>query len=157
MGDAETESTDPDITLTEKDPYNRIYPLPMTFESEWSNTYTNTIRIVDGDVIDTESVSVSSSVDAYGTMTMPGGESHDALRIRGDKFRGKLFRMGMGLQIEQGQGFEIDATVFVPILDAGQRWPHPNFLGLSGFLERVRFAVDPDPEERAFYFGPTGS
>ena len=78
----------------------------------------------------------------------------DTLRIRGDKFHGKLFRMGMSLQIEQGQGFEVDATVFVPILLAGQLWPYPNFLGLDGFLERIRFAVD--PEERAFYFGPTG-
>lgn len=78
--------------------------------------------------------------------------SEGSLRIRGDKFRGKLFRMGISLQIEEGESFEVDATVFVPTLLAGEQWRHPNFLGLTGFLERVRFAID--PEESVFYFGP---
>jgi hypothetical protein len=33
----------------------------------------------------------------------------------------------------------------------GLLWDLPNFLGLSGFLERIRFAVDPG--SNLFYFG----
>lgn len=50
-----------------------------------------------------------------------------------------------------GLDLEVDATAFVPTLPSGERWPDPNFLGLSGFLERIRFAID--PAENAFYFG----
>ncbi len=78
--------------------------------------------------------------------------SKEPVKIRGYKFQGKLFRMGISLQIEEGESFEVDATVFVPTLLAGEQWRHPNFLGLTGFLERVRFAID--PEESVFYFGP---
>lgn len=74
------------------------------------------------------------------------------INIRGDEYKGKLFRTRIGLQIEEGEGFEVEATVFVPTLHAGEQWHLPNFLGLTGFLERVRFAID--PEESAFYFGP---
>jgi len=60
--------------------------------------------------------------------------------------------MQLGLRTDrQGQDLEIEATVFVPTLPPGETWRHPNFIGLSGFLERIRFAVD--PEENAFYFG----
>jgi hypothetical protein len=74
------------------------------------------------------------------------------LTIRGITYQGRLQRMWIGLRTDrQGQDLEIQATVFVPTLSAGETWPHPNFIGLSGFLERIRFAVD--PEENAFYFG----
>jgi len=58
--------------------------------------------------------------------------------------------MGIGLEIEAGENFEVSATVFVPTLPAGEQWRYPNFLGLTGFLERIRFAID--PEESVFYF-----
>jgi hypothetical protein len=51
--------------------------------------------------------------------------------------------MRIALQIEEGEGFKVEATVLVPTLRAGEQWLLPNFLGLTGFLERVRFAVDP--------------
>jgi hypothetical protein len=74
------------------------------------------------------------------------------LKIRGITYRGRLQRMWIGLRTDrQGQDLEIEATVFVPTLPPGETWRHPNFIGLSGFLERIRFAVD--PEENAFYFG----
>ena len=49
----------------------------------------------------------------------------------------------------------VDATVFVPDLKPDQAWGDlPSFIGLSGCLERMRFAVDPATE--MFYFGPLG-
>ena len=50
------------------------------------------------------------------------------------------------------QIWEIEATFFIPKLAPGEVWPWPNFLGLEGFLSRLRFAVD--AAENVFYFGP---
>ena len=75
----------------------------------------------------------------------------ETMRIRGAKHRGKLVRMNMGVQVDQGQDFEVESTVFVPTLQPGERWEVPNFLGLTGFLERIRFADD--PEESILYLG----
>ncbi|GAB4431459.1 MAG: hypothetical protein Fur0044_29050 [Anaerolineae bacterium] len=59
--------------------------------------------------------------------------------------------MSLSLQAETGDGVEVEATVFVPTLAPNDTWPHPNFIGLDGFLTRIRFAID--PTENTFYFG----
>ncbi len=82
------------------------------------------------------------------TMEWVGDER---LVIRGLLYRGRLFRMPVRLLADEGEDLTIEATVFVPTLRPDERWPHPNFLGLDGFLNRLRFAVD--PAENAFYFG----
>lgn len=75
------------------------------------------------------------------------------LLVRGISYTGKLVRMKIGLRAERGgDDLDVDATVFVPKLPPGAAWPHPNFIGLDGFLNRVRFAVD--PSDGIFYFGP---
>ncbi len=75
------------------------------------------------------------------------------LLIRGISYTGKLARMKIGLSADRGgDDLDVDATVFVPTLPPGVEWPHPNFIGLDGFLNRIRFAVD--PSENVFYFGP---
>lgn len=77
----------------------------------------------------------------------------EELLIRGTRYVGNLFRMRIGLLADYGgEDLEVDATVFVPTLHPGESWYYPNFIGLDGFLNRIRFAVD--PEESAFYFGP---
>lgn len=90
--------------------------------------------------------------DQAGVMTNVGYEPEQKLLIRGVWYRGKLLRMGISLEAQQGHSIQIDATVFVPILSPDEAWPHPNFIGLDGFLNRIRFAVD--PAESTFYFGP---
>ena len=74
------------------------------------------------------------------------------LIIRQGSFEGRLLKLNLSLQAEQGDDLLVDATVFVPSLGRGEQWPHPNFIGLDGFLSRIRFAVA--PSENAFYFGP---
>jgi hypothetical protein len=44
-----------------------------------------------------------------------------------------------------------DKILFVPEMEPDEVWSYPNFLGLSGFLDRIRFAVD--ASDNAFYFG----
>ncbi len=78
--------------------------------------------------------------------------SERRLLVRGVLYPGKLFRIPFQLNATEGQSLEIEATVFVPTLQPGEQWFLPNFLGLDGFLNRIRFAVDPG--ENLFYFGP---
>jgi hypothetical protein len=74
------------------------------------------------------------------------------LVIRGSTMRG-LVHTNVPIHIDalKGQGVTVPSTVFIPELAPGQVWDLPNFLGLSGFLERIRFAVDPG--NNLFYFG----
>lgn len=79
-------------------------------------------------------------------------EGPQTLWLRGGyKCTGWLYRIPVSLEAEEGTGITIEALVFIPKLDASQEWFVPNFLGLDGFLERIRFAVD--PEHNLFYFG----
>jgi hypothetical protein len=73
------------------------------------------------------------------------------LHLRMNRYRGGLYRIPVSLEAERGSGITIQATVFIADIDQDEVWRHPNFLGLSGFLERLRFAID--PEHNLFYFG----
>ena len=82
LGNAAVSSALPGfVTTISYDPYRRQYEHPFTFNSQWSDTYTQTIS-VNGTPINSSSVTISTLVDAYGTMTIPGGASYEALRIR---------------------------------------------------------------------------
>ena len=61
-------------------------------------------------------------------------------------FRGKLVRAVARLLAEAGESVEVESTLFV-----SREWPAGNFIGYSGLLERIRFAVDPDTN--SFMFG----
>ena len=60
---------------------------------------------------------------------------------------GELFRHGITLVAEVGKSVDIEATVFVP-----PGWKGPCFLGYSGALDRIRFAID--PRDSLFSFSP---
>ena len=68
------------------------------------------------------------------------------LTSRAGKFEGRLVRAVTRLVAEEGESVEIEATVFV-----SPEWRAGNFIGYSGLLERIRFAVDPDTN--SFLFG----
>lgn len=69
------------------------------------------------------------------------------LNIRGTAYTGCLYRLFIWLPAVLGESLEVDATVFVP----DEEWFYPNFIGLDGFLNRIRFAVD--PKTNLFFFG----
>jgi hypothetical protein len=82
LGNATTTSILPGfVTTIKNDPYRRQFEHPMTINSQWSHTYTQTI-FLNGTPLNSSSVSLSVVVDAYGSMTIPGGASYEALRIR---------------------------------------------------------------------------
>lgn len=70
--------------------------------------------------------------------------------IRGMRLDGLIFPLNVTLKAEFGEELDVDATVFVP--DSEYLWgDFPSFIGLGGFLERIRFAIDPNMD--TFYFG----
>ena len=60
--------------------------------------------------------------------------------------QGKLVRTKTTLVADDGDSLDVDSTVFV-----SREWPAGNFIGYTGFLERIRFAID--PRDNAFIFG----
>ncbi|MBI2998810.1 MAG: hypothetical protein HYY46_10260 [Deltaproteobacteria bacterium] len=63
---------------------------------------------------------------------------------------GHLERISITVLADDGDSLDVDATVFI----SGD-WPAGNFLGYTGFLERIRTGLD--PQENFFYFGPVPS
>lgn len=76
----------------------------------------------------------------------------ESILLRGTRYTGGLHRLTITLNAEVGAKLDVEATVFIPQLREGEEWRHPNFLGLGGFLYRLRFAID--PEGNHFYFAP---
>ena len=71
---------------------------------------------------------------------------------RGGTTSGKLVPTTMTLVAEEGNSLTVEATVFVP----KESLPPPtNFIGYSGFLERIRLGLD--PQNNQIYFGGASS
>ena len=127
------------------------------FEEDPSLTSTQTsihVSIVlEGDV----SIQVFARLDPATPWVVLNSELNEQIGLRATSakvelhtvaglMKGSLERFPITLQAEQGDPLEIEATLFVC-----DEWQRENFLGYSGFIERIRFAVD--PASRKFYFG----
>ena len=76
--------------------------------------------------------------------------ARERMLIRGMVLDGNIYRLNIKLVAELGDDLDVQATVFVP--DREELWGNfPSFIGLGGFLERIRFAFDPATD--TFYFG----
>jgi hypothetical protein len=63
--------------------------------------------------------------------------------------RGFLVRIPLLLVADEGESLATEGTFFVP-----SEWPTDLiFLGYSGLLDSIRFAIDPEAND--FYFGPS--
>lgn len=72
------------------------------------------------------------------------------LFVRGMRLEGSVIRLNMKLVADRGEDLDVDATAFIP--DVEEFWgDFPSFIGQIGFLERIRFAIDPLTD--TFYFG----
>lgn len=76
------------------------------------------------------------------------------LNIRGLNYTGQLYQLPMRLEALVGEPLDVVGTVFIPNLSSNEEWLYPNFIGLDGFLNRIRFAVD--PANNLFFFGELG-
>ena len=62
---------------------------------------------------------------------------------------GRLVRVAFSFVADEGEDLDTEGTFFV-----SPDWPHGlSFLGYSGLLDSVRFALD--PQKNHFYFGPS--
>ena len=68
------------------------------------------------------------------------------LRTAHGPVAGELYLHTIRLLAEEGMNLDVPATVFV-----SPEWRAPSFFGYSGFLDRIRFAID--PRINRFYFG----
>ena len=84
-------------------------------------------------------------------ITHDAGAQPQALQTRWGTVEGRLHRVTISLLAEEGNSLEFETTVLVPTLPPGATWDRPSFIGLNNFLNRIRFAVDPN--EDVFYFG----
>ena len=68
------------------------------------------------------------------------------------RISGSLYRINISLLAEENHGYDltVESSIFV-----SKDWDGPIVLGYRGFLERIRFALDPGviPGEQRFYFG----
>jgi hypothetical protein len=84
-------------------------------------------------------------------ITHDDGAQPQALQTRWGTVEGRLHRVTISLLAEEGNSLEFETTVLVPALPPGATWDRPSFIGLNNFLNRIRFAVDPN--QNVFYFG----
>jgi hypothetical protein len=61
-------------------------------------------------------------------------------------FSGALYSGQVVFEALKGRSLDLEITAFL-----SPDWQGGNFLGYEGFLQRIRFAVD--PESNLFYFG----
>lgn len=80
------------------------------------------------------------------------GEGFDSVRMstRLGNFEGTFHRLPIQLIAEQGESLLVDGTCL-----ALPGWNGPNVIGVHGFLERIRFAVEPESalSEARIHFG----
>ncbi len=100
--------------------------------AEWSVIGGETAKIIEGELnLPTESFSMSTRLG---------------------KIYGSLYRINITLIAEKKSDYDltVESSVFV-----STQWEGPIVLGYRGFLERIRFALDPGviPGEQMFYFG----
>ncbi|RKZ80622.1 MAG: hypothetical protein DRR19_23330 [Candidatus Parabeggiatoa sp. nov. 1] len=73
------------------------------------------------------------------------------INTRFGSFEGSLYRIDVGLVAEWGESLTIEGTFLFC-----EEWRGPTVLGFHGFLERIRFAIDPDYEQiGCIYFAET--
>lgn len=72
-----------------------------------------------------------------------------AILIRGYRVKGSLHRAELTLLASAGESLIVEIIAFVPTPD--EPFNFPSFLGFTGCLEWIRFAID--PFNQTFYFG----
>jgi len=81
-----------------------------------------------------------------------GALASEKLRWRNQVLKGVLHRVPLTFYASEGESLTIEVTAFVPLVEP-EDWNEelPCILGMSGCLERLRFAID--PSTNMFYFG----
>jgi len=86
--------------------------------------------------------------ERLGVLDGDGEEVRISTRL--GSIQGRLERVRTEMVADEGKSVEFDATFFV-----SRGWFGPTFLGYSGFLDRLRVAIDPSTD--SVFFGLVAS
>ncbi len=89
-------------------------------------------------ILDREIATAIDAFEAAGEVTK--------VSARSGTYEGKLVKLRVTLLATAGASLDVDATVFV-----SSDWPWGTFIGYGGFLQSIRFAID--PSTNSIYFG----
>lgn len=79
-------------------------------------------------------------------------ENIPSFSIRGRQYAGHIYPLVVSFPASDGETLDVEASVFVPDMRHPEEWGSlPMFIGLTGCLERMRFALDAEGPD--FYFG----
>lgn len=78
-----------------------------------------------------------------------------SMHTRFGTFPGELRKLDIHLLADPDMGADVRVESTVLVIKA---WPGPTVLGFHGFLEKLRFALDPGvaPDREIVYFGAVG-
>jgi hypothetical protein len=114
-------------------------------------------EIVTSAFVDTGGVFAICSPEIAAQLKLDPGEgvTADPIRWRRESLQGVLHRIPITILAQEGTSLTIETTCFVPKLSHWQQWQSdfPCILGMYLCFDRLRFAVDPDPDNEMFYFG----
>jgi hypothetical protein len=134
MGSAVNVVSQPGTLLeTKNNPASIEAQLPMTFNTSWSQNYTQTFYL-NGSPISSTPVSINVSVDAYGTMTLPGGAMVDALRLRQSTTENSVTSVDYSFIAKNGANISVYATSSNP--------PSSGVIDVSGYDWNLSFTTD---------------
>lgn len=107
-------------------------------------------------VLDTGSPYVVCSPELLNILELSPSDSIDKIpsfSIRGRRYSGYVYPLVVSFPASDGETLDVEASVFVPDMNRPEEWGSlPMFIGLTGCLERMRFAFDAEGPD--FYFGP---
>ena len=110
MGSAIVLASQPSDLLTIKDnPPSQEAVFPFTWNSHWTQTYTEIVAFNSAPILST-TYSIDVTVDAYGTMTLPGGVSFAALRSRYVKTDGVNTIVNYNFVSKEGASVSLSAS-----------------------------------------------
>ncbi len=99
--------------------------------------------------LDTGSAWSILSLDLAEALSLLNGQGEEVpMLTRAGRIIGRLEKTRLLILADTGRGqsLSVDATVFI-----SRDWPFRTFLGYSGLLTSIRFAID--PRDNSFYFG----
>ncbi len=103
-------------------------------------------------VLDTGGIYFICNSDILSEMEIDPDESlgPQVIHVRGGKILGYLFRLQLTFKAEAGMGESLSIEITALVSD---EWMLPPYLGFQGCMERMKFAIDPTPNNELFYFG----
>lgn len=105
--------------------------------------------------LDTGAVYMVCAPDLADTLNLSADTrlGSEQLVFRGTRYHGDLYRVPLTFLADEGESLDIEVTAFVPQIHPEDSWPIEFLciLGMTGCMERLRFAID--PFEDMIYFG----